>query len=228
MRQLALGVKLRDDAVFANFSVGANAEAVAALQGRAVRLVWLWGVAGSGKTHLLQAVCADAGEAAAYLPLGRGGGLPPEALQGFETARTLCLDDVDAVAGDVAWERALFRLFNESVELDTRLIFAASVAPRSLEWSLEDWGSRSAACVVYHVKELDEGGRIEVLRRRAVQRGLDLTPETVDYLLARMPRDLASLLEVLDELDDASLAAQRPLTVPFIRDALERSSKTRP
>ncbi len=228
MKQLALGVKLRDDAVFANFSAGANTEAVAALQDRGVRLIWLWGAAGSGKTHLLQAVCAAAGAAAGYFPLGRSSRLPPEALQGFETARTLCLDDVDAVAGEVAWERALFRLFNDSVELDTRLIFAASAAPRSLAWSLEDWGSRSAACVVYQVKELDEGGRIEVLRRRAAQRGLDLPPETVDYLLARMPRDLTSLLQVLDELDDASLAAQRPLTVPFIRDALERSAKTRP
>ena len=81
---------------------------------------------------------------------------------------------------------------------------------------------------MYQVRELDDAGRIEALRLRALQRGLQLPAETADYLLRRMPRDLNSLLAVLDDLDVASLAAQRRLTVPFIRDALERSARTRP
>ncbi len=228
MRQLALSVKLRDGAAFASFVVGANAEAVAALRDGVGRLVWLWGAHGAGKTHLLQAICAAATARSAYFPLNRGVGLPPEALQGFETARTLCLDDVDAVAGDAAWERTLFELFNESAELDTRLIFAACAAPRTLAWCLPDWRSRSAACTVYQLRPLDESGRLQALRHRAAQRGLVLPADTAEYLLKRMPRDLASLLDVLDQLDDASLAAQRRLTVPFIRDALEKYAKTRP
>lgn len=228
MRQLALGVKLRDGATFDSFIAGANAELIASLRGGAGKHLWLWGGRGSGKTHLLQAVCASAGESAAYFPLGGSPGLPPEALAGFETAGVLCLDDVDAVAGDLAWERALFALFNACADLDTRLIFAASAAPRSLAWGLDDWRSRAASCVVYQVNELDEAGRIEALRHRALRRGLDLPSETAAYLLKRTPRDLASLLDVLDELDDASLAAQRRLTVPFIREALEKSASTRP
>ena len=116
--------------------------------------------------------------------------MPPEALQGFELTRVLCLDDVDAVAGDPAWERALFRLFNEAAELRTRLIFAATVPPRQSDWRLEDWRSRAAACVVYQLRELDDDGRIEALRLRAAQRGLQLPYETSEYLLKRMPRDL--------------------------------------
>src|ERR1700692_5140450 len=122
MKQLALGVRLRADAVFESFWPGPNGEIVAALRGPSPVPLWLWGASGSGKTHLLQAVCAAAGEArsgtpSAYFPLTRPPELPPEALAGFERTRVLCLDDVDAAAGDLAWEGALFRLVHEASEL---------------------------------------------------------------------------------------------------------------
>jgi DnaA family protein len=228
VKQLALGVRLRADAVFDSFWPGPNGEIVAALRAPSTTPLWLWGAAGSGKTHLLQAVCAAAGESAAYFPLARSLALPPEALAGFERSGVLCIDDADAVAGDLAWEKALFRVFNEAAELRTRLIFAAAAPPRQAEWRLEDWRSRAAASVVYQLRELDDAGRIEALRLRAAQRGLQLPYETSEYLLKRMPRDLRSLFEVLDLLDEASLAAQRRLTIPFIRDALEKLAGTEP
>jgi DnaA-homolog protein len=225
MRQLALGVRLRADAVFESFAPGENSELVTALQSAGTAPLWLWGAHATGKTHLLQAVCAGAGDTAAYFPLDRLLALPPDALSGFERTQVLCLDDVDAVAGDQAWEEALFRLFNEAADLRTRLIFAASVAPRQAAWVLEDWRSRAASCVVYQLRELDDAGRMEALRLRAAARGLQLPPETAEYLLKRMPRDLPSLLQILDALDEASLVEQRRLTIPFIRDELEKHAR---
>jgi DnaA family protein len=227
MKQLALGVRLRADAVFGSFAPGANAEVLAALRAPGSAPLWLWGASGAGKTHLLQAVCAEAPQRAAYFPVSREPALPPDALQGFESSPLLCIDDVDAVAGDAAWEQALFRIFNEVSELHGRLVFAAALPPRQPPWVLEDWRSRAAACVVYQVRELDDAGRVEALRLRAAQRGLQLPDETSEYLLKRMPRDLPSLLRVLDELDEASLVAQRRLTIPFIRDALEKRADTK-
>ena len=224
MKQLPLGVRLRAGAVYESFAVGQNSEALTALRSASAVPLWLWGSRGSGKTHLLQAACAAAGAAAAYFPVGVGA-LPPEALTGFERTPMLCVDDVDKVAGDAAWERALFRLFNDAAELQTRLIFAAAVAPRQSAWVLEDWRSRAAACVVYQLHELDDEGRIAALHLRAGQRGLQLPQETAEYLLKRMPRDLPSLFEVLDALDEASMVEQRRLTIPFIRDELEKHAR---
>jgi DnaA family protein len=225
-QQLPLGVRLRSDAVFGNFETGANGELLAALQSADVSPLWIWGAPGTGKTHLLQAVCA--GRTAAYLPLSRSLALPPEALAGFERTSVVCVDDVDAVAGDEEFERALFRLFNDCADLQTRLIYAASRAPRHAEWALHDWRSRAAACVVYQLHELDDAGRLRALTVRAAQRGLQLPAETGEYLLRRVPRDLPSLFKLLDTLDEASLVAQRRLTIPFIRDALERRAGTEP
>ena len=240
MKQLALGVRLRADATLESFAPGANAEVLAALRGSPQCPVpmWLWGGSHIGKTHLLQAVCAAAERTgaggpgavppAAYFPLNRRLALPPDALLGFENCRVLCVDDVDAVAGDAAWEHALFVLFNEAADQGTRLVFAARAAPGQLDWALDDWRSRAAACVVYQLRELDDAGRIEALRLRAALRGLDLPPETSEYLMRRLPRDLGSLFDILDRLDEASLMAQRRLTVPFIRDALETLAGTKP
>ena len=231
MKQLALGVQLRAHAVFESFWAGPNGEIVAALKKPDPAPLWLWGPRGSGKTHLLQAVCAATDGPAAYIPLASisaGAALPPEALRGFADCGVVCVDDVDAVAGDLNWEQALFRLFNEAQESRSRLVFAARAAPRGIEWRLDDWRSRAAACVVYHVRELDEAGRARALELRAAQRGLKLPAETLDYLMKRMPRDLRSLFDILDELDEASLAAQRRLTIPFIREALEKHADTKP
>jgi DnaA-homolog protein len=225
MKQIALGVRLRSGAVFESFAPGRNSEILTALRSPSALPMWLWGARGLGKTHLLQAACAAAGEAAAYFPLDRTFSLPPEALAGYERSPVLCIDDVDQVAGDQDWERALFTLFNEAAELRSRLIFAASVPPRQAAWVLDDWRSRAAACVVYQLHELDDAGRIEALRLRAAQRGLQLPYETAEYLLKRMPRDLPSLFDVLDELDEASMVEQRRLTIPFIRDELEKHAK---
>jgi DnaA family protein len=231
MKQLALGVTLRANALFANFHSGPNEEVLAALQRPATDPIWLWGSAGCGKSHLLQALCAATDGPAAYIPLGSiatGSALPPEALRGFADCGVVCLDAADAVAGNLSWEQALFRLFNEAQESRARLVFAARAAPRGIEWRLDDWRSRAAACVVYQVRELDEAGRARALELRAAQRGLKLPAETLDYLLKRMPRDLRSLFDILDELDEASLAAQRRLTIPFIREALEKHADKKP
>jgi DnaA family protein len=228
---LPLGVRLPAHAVFESFAAGANAEIIAALRDPAAVPLWLWGNSGSGKTHLLQATCAavaDAGSAGgAYFSLDPALGLPPEALAGYERVGVLCIDDVDKVAGREPWERVLFELFNAAGETGTKLIFAAAAAPRAMTWHLDDWRSRAAACLVYQLQEPDDAGRAEALQLRAAQRGLQLPPETAEYLLKRMPRDLPSLCRLLDALDEASLVAQRRLTIPFIRDALERHAGTK-
>ena len=62
---------------------------------------------------------------------------------------------------------------------------------------------------------------VPVLRERAQRRGLLLDEAALEWLLKRVDRDLAGLTGLLDRLDQASLAAQRRITVPFLRKVLE-------
>jgi len=53
-------------------------------------------------------------------------------------------------------------------------------------------------------------------------RGIQLDESVLDWLFARYARDLGALLDLLDKLDQASLAAQRRITVPFLREFLKQ------
>jgi DnaA family protein len=224
MEQLALRVRLRDWARFETFVAGPNAAALAAIAASdadAPRVVWLWGRAGTGKTHLLQAACAAAGErggAAAYFDLRDSA--DPERLEGCETLATVCLDSMDIVAGDAAWNAALFRLHMLMHDLGGRLLIASGLAPASLGFHLPDLRSRLLAADIRQLHELDDAEQVQALQIRAASRGLALADDAALFLVRRLPRDMHSLCQVLDRLDEASLVAQRRLTVPFLRSAL--------
>lgn len=225
--QLALGVTLTSRRRFANFVPGPNAAAVAALQDLLARgaggAVYLWGGAGSGKTHLLEACCAHPAvrdRPAAYVALGDGGAAPGM-LDGLAEAGIVCIDDAHAVAGDPAWEEALFHLYNRADQAGRLMVFAARAAPRATPWRLADLVSRFTAAVIWRLHPLADRERREALRRHARDRGFELGDEVTDYLMRRLPRDMESLTGFLERLDRSSLAAQRRVTVPFVRDLLE-------
>ncbi|MGH8130262.1 MAG: DnaA regulatory inactivator Hda [Steroidobacteraceae bacterium] len=235
MRQLPLGVQLGVSLRFETFHVGRNAEAVEALirlaNGAVGAPLWLFGPPGSGKSHLLQAGCAlsgDEGRTAAYLPLALVRKEGPAILDGFERLALVALDDLDEVAGEGEWERALFTLYNGLFEHRGRLISAATLPPAALPFRMPDLTSRLSASEVHRLQPLDEADQSEALRRRAGHRGLELPEETLGFLTRRAPRDFATLCRMLDELDTEALAAQRRLTVPFVRDWLARVTRLMP
>jgi len=230
MLQLPLGVRLRDASRFESFRAGANAAAVHALRNvaaavGAARVVWLWGARGSGRTHLLQAVCSMTGAAdrgTAYVPLAEVAAIGPGLLSGFEQLAVVALDDVERVAGDDRWERALFNLYNAVIESAAALVVAASVPPVAAGWRLGDLASRFSAATVFHLRPLEQADLLAALQQRASLRGLELPADSAEFLLRRYPRDMHTLCAVLETLDEASLVAQRRLTVPFLKEVLER------
>jgi DnaA family protein len=227
MSQLALPLRLADHAVFASFLATGNETLLATLRelatGRAGAGCWLWGAAATGKTHLLQAVCDEAGDESAYIPMSMFGGTSPAILDGLENRSLICIDDIDLVAAKAEWERALFVLYNQVLANSGRLIVAASAAPRAAGFELADLASRLSQLPTFQLQPLGDDETRQALQLRAAQRGLDLPDETANFLLNRSRRDMASLYSVLDRLDDEALRAQRKLTVPFVRQVLQET-----
>ncbi len=227
--QLALPVRLRDHATFDTFDALAQPLLVAELRAAAAgpegrQPTWLWGPRGSGRSHLLQAVCAAAvaaGHAAAYLPLKDLLALGPGMLEGQERAAVVGLDDLDeAVGAGAPWREALFALHNAVREAGGWLVFTTTTAPSAFASGLADLDSRLAAAAVHRLNPLDDTGLMRALAARATRLGLELPEETARWLLVRAPRDAAHLFALLDRLDAAALQAQRRLTVPFVREVL--------
>ena len=192
--------------------------------GGAAAGLYLHGAHATGKTHLLLATCAEAEAAAAravYLTLQGLRGHVRAAVEGLERAALVAVDDVDAVAGSRDDEVALFDLHNRLHDAGRGVLYAADAAPDALPLVLPDLRSRLAQCARWTLPVLDDAGRAELLRQRAAARGLDLDDAALEWLLRRCSRDLGSLTAIFERLDRASLAAQRRLTVPFLRQVLE-------
>ncbi len=233
MSQLVLPLRLADHAIFASFLSAGN-EALVALLGELAdggdgAGCWLWGAAATGKTHLLQAACDRAGDRSVYLPLAELNDelneMSPELLEGLASRELVCLDDIDVVAGDAAWEEALFDLFNQIHDAQGHLVVAASMSPRECPVALADLKSRLTQLPAFQLRSLDEAERVLALQLRAKHRGLDLPSDTARYLINRSRQDMASLYSLLDKLDLEALRAQRRLTIPFVREVMQGSAE---
>ncbi|HWQ94652.1 MAG TPA: DnaA regulatory inactivator Hda [Gammaproteobacteria bacterium] len=226
--QLPLPVALPDGASFANFVAGRNLEAVQTLQGLVhsnERFVYLWGADGTGKTHLLHASCQHAPEqhtTAAYLPLAEADTMSPAVLESLEHLDVVCIDDVQAIAGRPEWETGLLHLYNRIRDSGAHLRVTGNAAPAELGLALRDLGSRLSGGLIFQLHPLDDENKLRALQLRARSRGMDLPEEVGRYLLHHWPRAMPKLFELLQHLDIGSLAQQRKLTIPFVRELIKQ------
>lgn len=211
---------------FDDFSPGPNAAALAAVRqllDEPGGVVYLSGPRGSGKSHLLNALCHEArerGMTAFYVPLDRMPAGAAAGLQDLQAVDLVCLDDLDRVAGDPAWERALFRCFNEVRGAGGRLLVGCRRPLSSLPLGLPDLASRLAWGVRLALQPPDDAGKLEILEQRARAMHIEVPEDVGRYLLRHGRRDLASLLAALERLREAAFAGKCRITVRLAREVL--------
>lgn len=230
-RQSVLPVSLQPMPRLDDFVACGNEELMSLLQrldaGVLQAPLYLWGESAVGKTHLLQGLCRRyhlRGNTATYIPLGQSE-LDPAILVGLEKVDLVCIDDVHRIAGAEPWETALFHLYNQLKEAAGVLVLTGSTAPASLSLVLADLRSRLGWGLVYQIKALPDGNRRAFLLDQARARGFDLPKKAADYVLRHYARDMRSLSQLVESLDHASLAAQRKITIPFIKSVFASKSK---
>ncbi len=217
-RQLPLAIQTADHSMLSNFYVGSNAELMQYLTdfeqvGDTSTL--LWGDQGVGVSFLLQALANQ--YHAPYIPLSHIPHIGPDILQNMAELPLVCVDDLDRVRGDLAWQESLFHFFNASRQCGNRIIFGSHVAPGGLALELDDLLSRLSWGHCFQVIGLTDTQKQDALIQRANQKGLVLEEPVAQYLLTHFPRDLQRQFTLLDQLDHASLAMKRRLTIPFIK-----------
>lgn len=225
--QIPLQLEPRRPDRFDEFVAGPNEIALAAarhLLDEPGGSLFLSGPHGSGKSHLLNALCHAAREnglAAFYIALKR---LPEEAaasLEGLQVLDLVCVDDLDSVAGNPVWENALFACFNQVRAAHGRLLVSSSQPLASLELCLPDLASRLAWGVRQNLRLPDDDGKLQILQQRARALRIDLPEDVQSYLLKHSKRDMSSLLLALERLKDAAFVGKRKITVPLAREILK-------
>ena len=226
-QQLALAIQLNDEATLDDFHWGDNfllqqhIESLLDNQNNK-QLLYVWGVSGSGKSHLLQACCqAFHPTEAIYLPLRTLKDFGPQVVDGIEGNALICIDDIDAISGSTDWEEALFHLYNRVRDNEChKLIISANAPPNNTLIKLADLKSRLAWGLVIQLNELRDEHKINTLQRHAQKRGFELPTIVVQFLISRCARNMHDLHRLLNLLDETSLAAQRKITIPFVKQAL--------
>jgi DnaA family protein len=217
---------LRDNR-FDNFVAGPNlalVEALKSIPDEPGASVFLSGTEGSGKTHLLNALCVETrerGGRAFYLALKR---LPNDAiasLQGLEKLDLVCVDDLHAVAGDRDWEEGLFHCFNRIREANGRLLVSSRERLSALGLGLPDLASRLAWGLRLQLQTLGDEDKMAVIRLHSDALGESLPEEVQVYLLKHHERSMAALIQTVERLHEAALTLKRRITVPLAREVLK-------
>ena len=185
--------------------------------------LYIWGNSGTGKSHLLQASCGYASSykrKPVFLPLSEYQQLEPDVFSGLESLDLVCIDDLDCISGNPEWERGLFNLFNNLIENNKSLVVTSARSPSGNAIQLPDLKSRLASGVTYHLKYLGEDERMFALKQRANIRGFELSNEVLDYLARHVGRDMHTLFDWLERMDEATLVSKKKITVSLIKDML--------
>lgn len=225
LQQLPLAMQLPDTHTFSTFVAGDNREVVAILRETSEPLVYVWGTEGVGKSHLLHAMCAEVGTETTvmYVPLRELAKqeVGPTILRGLEQFPLVCIDDLDAVVASNDWCFELFALLNRVRDHGhCRLVMTATMSPTQLPAAIPDTQSRLQWGLAVQLKALSDEQKAVALQQRAAAFGLQLRDETAVFMVQRLGRDMSDLMASLAVLDHASMAAQRRLTIPFVKQVL--------
>jgi DnaA family protein len=230
--QLTLSVQLPDDETFASFQSKSNQMVVKQVthfldhivdDHKKVHSLYLFGLSGVGKSHLLHASCTyvdKLGVTSLCLSFSELTQLSVDVLDGLENIDLVCLDDIQLIAGDKQWQQAIFDLYNRMVEQNKCLIITGDQSAAQLNISLPDLVSRLSWGLTEQLKPLTDKEKSFALQYRAQQRGLFISDDVASFLINRLSRDMTSLLAALEQLDQASIREQRRITIPFIKDVL--------
>lgn len=196
MKQLLLDIQPPAPQTLNNFIVGHNAEALANIKtllndSADTSFIYLWGVEGSGKSHLLNAA---------------------------KTLGVHIADDVHLLDNEA--QIALFDTYNQLKDSGKKLIASGLHAPAQMDLR-DDLATRLAWGLVYQLQPLSDSEKAEALKKHATERGMKLPGEVIAYCLRHLRRDLPTLMAVLDTLDEWSLTEKKPVTVPMLKKLLQ-------
>ena len=186
--------------------------------------LFLYGIAGTGKTFLLQSLCnhyTNYQKTSLYIPLNDVKEYGASFLDSLEELDLICIDQIDSIAGDDIWEVAIFNLINNCLTSKCRLIFCSRLNPSSINFNLKDLFSRIKRIDHIELLPVSENNLRDAIRFITDLRSLEIGDSEIDYLMTHSTRSITNILEIIDELDLLSLKLKRRITIPLIKEFIQ-------
>ena len=188
------------------------------------QLYIIHGKQGTGKTHLLQGLCdtfSKQDKSTMFLPLDSLQEIPPDFLEDIDTCYFIGIDNIDSIAGQLAWEKQLFHFYNRILlNNKSKVIFTASTPVAQIPFILPDLKSRLMHLLAIEMNPPNDDEKALILIQMAHKKGILISHKTANFLITRLSRDLSNLMKTLDALDLAALQLKRKMTIPFIKSIL--------
>ena len=223
MRQIPLDVSLSEYMTFETFYLGPNKSVVDSLRDKKNQLIWLAGLEGFGKTHLLHAFLNShehENKKVLYLPMSESQDFTPDILDNLAQYDLVAIDDIENIIGDMTWEEQLLKFYEDSYSTRNKILITANDTPKGLNFLLPDLSSRFNLALIERLRPMNEDEMIKAILIHSKARGFDLPEDSAKYLINRVPRDVSVLVDMIKLLDYESLSMQRKLTIPFIKTVL--------
>ena len=224
MRQIPLDVSLSEYMTFETFYLGPNKSVVESLRDEKNQLIWLAGLEGFGKTHLLHAFLNShehENKKVLYLPMSESQDFTPDILDNLAQYDLVAIDDIENIIGDMTWEEQLLKFYEDSYSTRNKILITANDTPKGLNFLLPDLSSRFNLALIERLRPMNEDEMIKAILIHSKARGFDLPEDSAKYLINRVPRDVSVLIDMIKLLDYESLSMQRKLTIPFIKTVLD-------
>ncbi|MGN0902623.1 MAG: DnaA ATPase domain-containing protein [Succinivibrio sp.] len=225
--QQSLKLKIPDRDDFSTFVAKGNENTVSLLKQAVIssknEFYYLFGPKGCGKTHILNALyledCKRGGQCL-FLDMADAVKIGPFILE-VELPDAVLLDNIDVIAGNDAFEEAVFALFNRWYDKRQGvLVMSSSSSFDEIGFVKKDLTTRLSSGITCPLNYLNDEGCIEALRLKAEQRGFAFPEATAAFLVRHCNHDMLSLVEILNKLDDAQIEHSHELTVPFVKKVL--------
>lgn len=224
--QLAVQFEFLSTQSFSGFYPNGNEEIITHLQQFFIndeQQIFLWGQAGAGKSHLLQACCQEANnlkKTTFYFSLAEKPLPSPSMFEGLENIDLVCFDNIDQIIENPEWEHAFFNFFNLHRDNNNRLLLSALCPPKYLGLQLPDLKTRMDWGLTLKLSPLSDEERLNALIYKANILGFKIPINVGKFLMTHYASDLPSIWKLLNKIEQATLAAQRKLTIPFLKQIL--------
>jgi len=230
-KQLPLQFEFQSNQNFSTFYPGSNEEVINHLRHIFIndeQQIFLWGDAGTGKSHLLQAVSQESNrqnKTSFYFSFAEHQLPDPDMLSGLENFDIVCFDNIDRIAENSEWEHAFFNFFNLHRDANKKLVLSALCPPKFLSIQLPDLKTRMNWGLTLQLATLSDEQQLSALIYKANDLGFEIPLNVGRFLMSHYTRDMPSIWILLDKINHATLAAKRKLTIPFLKQIMNEQEK---